>query len=239
MPLTVSIKLIAGAAALAAALGVGSFREVDAVPFPTVSIALKSGARIEAGREEVTHGLWMECVADSGCGHVPANAPPAASYPVTDVNALDIAEFIVWLNKKTGKGWRLPTRQEAQEFADLLPKDNSKKLFTDPRLEWATDYYARKSYTRAVKPSGSFGSVSNGLHDIGGNVWEWTSTCVSPDTGGFMCPAYYVNGEHEAEIPTFLRDAVSGGCAYGIPPTNLGFRLVRDVSPPRHATPQS
>jgi formylglycine-generating enzyme required for sulfatase activity len=239
MPYSGGIKLIAGAAALSAALGMGSFHAVVDAPFPAVKVELKSGAKIEAGREEVTHGLWMECVADGTCQHVPATTPPAGNYPVTDVNALDIAEFVAWLNKKDGGGWRLPTRQEAQGFADLLPKDESKKLFTDPRLDWATDYYSRKSYARAVKPSGSFGSVPNGLHDIGGNVWEWTSTCVSPDTGGFMCPAYYVNGEHEAEIPTFLRDAVSGGCAAGVPPTNLGFRLVRDVSPPPPAAPQS
>jgi hypothetical protein len=26
----------------------------------------------------------------------------------------------------------------------------------------------------------------------------------------------------------FVRDARSGGCSAGVPPTNLGFRLVRD-----------
>jgi formylglycine-generating enzyme required for sulfatase activity len=239
MPYSGGIKLIAGAAALSAALGMGSFRAIEDVPFPTVSVVLDSGANIEAGQDEVTYGLWMKCVGDNACEHIPTATPPAANYPVTDVNVLDIEQFLGWLNKKDGGGWRLPTRLEAQEFADLLPKDTSKKLFTDPRLDWAADYYSRKSYGRTVKPSGAFGSVSNGLRDIGGNVWEWTSTCVSPDTGGFMCPAYYVNGEHEAEIPTFLRDAISGGCAAGEPPTNLGFRLVRDVSLPPPAAPQS
>jgi formylglycine-generating enzyme required for sulfatase activity len=230
MPLTIGIKIVAAAAMSAAVLaGFWKSPEKPRAPFATVTVNMKSRGAIEVGQDEITHDLWMECVSVGACEHQPKTAPPAGSYPVTDVNALDIAQFIDWLNGKDGSDWRLPTRQEAQEFADLLPKDESKKLFTDPRMEWATDYYARKSYTRAVKPSGSFGRVSNGLHDIGGNVWEWTSTCVSPDTGGFMCPASYVNGEHEAEIPIFLRDAVSGGCAAGVPPTNLGFRLVRDI----------
>jgi formylglycine-generating enzyme required for sulfatase activity len=229
MPLTLGIKSGLAAAALAAVVAAGSFKSTEPAPFATVMLQLKSGKSIEAGSVEITHALWMKCVEGGACEHHPKNTPPAGSYPVTDVNALDIAEFITWLNEKSGADWRLPTREEAQEFSDLLPKDESKKLFNDPRLDWATDYFTRKSYTRAVKLSGSFGAVANGLKDIGGNVWEWTSTCVSGDTGGYMCPAYFVNGEHEAEIPTFLRDAASGGCAAGVPPTNLGFRLVRDI----------
>ncbi len=231
MSFTLSIKAITTAAALAAAVVAGSISapNVKPAPFATVVVKMASGIALEVGRDEITHALWMRCVGANACEHEPATKPPSGDYPVTDVNALDIAEFIAWLNKDTRGHWRLPTREESLEFTSLLPKDNSKKLFTDPRMAWAADYYSRKSYTRAVKPSGSFGTLSNGLRDIGGNVWEWTSTCVTKDTGGYMCPAYFVNGEHEAEIPTFLRDAISGGCASGVPPTNLGFRLVRNV----------
>ncbi len=230
MPLTLGFKTLMAAAALAAVVTAGTLKPVKVSPFATVAVQLKSGKTIEAGREEITHTFWMECVTAGACEHQPKTTPSAGSYPVTDVNALDILQFVTWLNEKSGADWRLPSREEAQEFANLLPKDGSKKLFTDPRMDWATDYFTRKSYARAVEPSGTFGAISNGLKDIGGNVWEWTSTCVSGDTGGYMCPAYFVNGEHEAEIPTFLRDAVSGGCAAGVPPTNLGFRLVRDIS---------
>jgi formylglycine-generating enzyme required for sulfatase activity len=229
MPLVASFKIEMAAAAFAAVVAAVSFKSIEPAPFVTVTVQLKSGILIEAGRDEISHNIWMECVAAGACEHQTKSTPPSGFYPVTDVNALDIAEFIDWLSKNSGAAWRLPTREEAQEFADLLPKDDSKKLFADPRMDWATDYFSRKSYARAVRLHGSFGTLDNGLRDIGGNVWEWTSTCVSPDTGGYMCPAYYVNGEHEAEIPTFLRDAVSGGCAAGVPPTNLGFRLVRDA----------
>ena len=37
-----------------------------------------------------------------------------------------------------------------------------------------------------------------------------------------------VEGRHRAYMTDFVRDARSGGCSAGVPPTNLGFRLVRD-----------
>ncbi len=40
-----------------------------------------------------------------------------------------------------------------------------------------------------------------------------------------------VEGEHRAYVTDFIRDARAGGCAVGKPPSNLGFRLVRDDAP--------
>jgi hypothetical protein len=37
-----------------------------------------------------------------------------------------------------------------------------------------------------------------------------------------------VQGQHRAYVTDFIRDARAGGCAAGIPPSNLGFRLVRE-----------
>jgi hypothetical protein len=36
-----------------------------------------------------------------------------------------------------------------------------------------------------------------------------------------------VEGRHRTYVPDFIRDARAGGCAVGTPPSNLGFRLVR------------
>lgn len=45
------------------------------------------------------------------------------------------------------------------------------------------------------------------------------------------CGVRIANGRHRGYVPDFIRDARSGGCAAGIPPANLGFRLVRETSP--------
>jgi formylglycine-generating enzyme required for sulfatase activity len=84
---------------------------------------------------------------------------------------------------------------------------------------------------------GSFGANENGLLDLGGNVWEWTSRCfvrTALDNAGSVlsknpnCGVRVAEGQHRAYVTDFIRDARAGGCAVGLPPRNLGFRLVRE-----------
>jgi hypothetical protein len=35
-------------------------------------------------------------------------------------------------------------------------------------------------------------------------------------------------------VTNFVRDARAGGCAVGVPPANLGFRLVRSIEAKPH-----
>ena len=42
------------------------------------------------------------------------------------------------------------------------------------------------------------------------------------------CGVRVVEGQHRAYVTDFIRDARAGGCAAGVPPSNLGFRLVRE-----------
>jgi hypothetical protein len=45
------------------------------------------------------------------------------------------------------------------------------------------------------------------------------------------CGVRVVEGQHRAYVTDFIRDARAGGCAAGVPPDNLGFRLVREPPP--------
>jgi hypothetical protein len=40
------------------------------------------------------------------------------------------------------------------------------------------------------------------------------------------CGVRIVEGQHRAYVTDFIRDAKAGGCAVGVPPDNLGFRLI-------------
>jgi formylglycine-generating enzyme required for sulfatase activity len=94
----------------------------------------------------------------------------------------------------------------------------------------------RDDIDKAVKPVGAFGVNEHGLADMAGNVWEWTDTCyrrvalapgVASGRPTINCGVRVVAGRHRSYMTDFIRDPRSGGCAVGIPPANLGFRLVR------------
>ena len=70
---------------------------------------------------------------------------------------------------------------------------------------------------------------------LAGNVWEWTNTCflrmTLEPTGrrtvtNTNCGVRVVQGAHRTYMTDFIRDPRTGGCAAGVPPANLGFRLV-------------
>ena len=143
------------------------------------------------------------------------------------MNHFDTVEYIRWINAKSGKTYRLPTAEEWHGVSGLSRR-KSKKLFDDPRLWWAADYGLMQPVSSKVQVSGSFGTGTNGISDLAGNVWEWTSTCAAQGASDGNCPAYITQGLHEANVSVFVRDPASGGCAGGVPPANLGFRLVEN-----------
>lgn len=193
-------------------------------------VKMADGGTIAVSRYEVTWSEWQHCAADGVCAELtlPAKLKGKADFPVTGVNALDVQQYIGWINARTGHTYRLPTADEWRIMAIDLPRKATRKLFDDPRMAWAADYGSMERVSGVVRASGHFGTFANGISDLGGNVWEWTSTCAAADADAATCPAYVVEGLHEAVLPIFVRDPASGGCAVGAPPANVGFRLVRD-----------
>ena len=113
---------------------------------------------------------------------------------------------------------------------------------SDPSKRWIARYEREADLKKseidgAVRPIGAFGTNENGSLDVAGNVWEWTNTCfvrtALHEAGKAVsttanCGVRVVEGQHRAYVTDFIRDARAGGCAAGVPPSNLGFRLVRE-----------
>jgi formylglycine-generating enzyme required for sulfatase activity len=228
--------LVSAVAAIAATVGVFGLMPLDQgepqATANTVSVTLGNGKLLEVSRFEVTFADWTDCYNDGGCSYLPHQpATAGGTYSVTGINRFDVDEFTAWINARSDRHWRLPTAREWQELAAELPKPKTRKLFTDPRLAWAADYGQMPDVPKKLRPQGSWGSFGNGVSDLAGNVWEWTSTCA-PNASGVAdearCPALLVEGLHEAVISVFVRDPAAGGCAIGTPPPHVGFRLVSD-----------
>ncbi len=163
--------------------------------------------------------------------------PGEEGYPVVYVSWFDARAYIDWLNRRTGKRFRLPTEAE-WEFAARGGQFSRGYLYSGgddvDRVAW----YFRNSggSTQAV---GLKEPNELGLYDMSGNVWEWCSDwyerdyyAVSPvkNPRGPGSGLYRVDrGGSWSSDPAYLRAANRG---YGLPQFRvsvLGFRLALDA----------
>jgi formylglycine-generating enzyme required for sulfatase activity len=192
---------------------------------------------------QVSVDEYSRCVADGAC--TPADLRGTGDVPVTGVSYLDATAYATWYSEARGETWRLPTDEEwayaaGERFrADIEPVEEDPK---NPARRWLSSYQREVDLARKADPEprlrGSFAANSKGVADLAGNVWEWTSSCyersaVSEDgktIGSRLdnCGVHVVEGFHRTYMSNFIRDGKSGGCAIGLPPDNLGFRLVRE-----------
>jgi formylglycine-generating enzyme required for sulfatase activity len=192
---------------------------------------------------QVTAADYRRCIEAAAC---PTGDREAASAdrPAVRISWRDAHAYAAWLSRVTGVHFRLPTDAEwafaaADRFKDdALPKSVANR---DPGNRELAVYKSEASSDEGIsqppQPLGSFGANENGLLDLAGNVWEWTDTCFTRsalDARGEIAPISVscgirvVEGRHRTYLSDFIRDARGGGCSVGQPPSNLGFRLVRD-----------
>lgn len=204
---------------------------------------LRLPADLVVMKRQVTVAEYALCVDDGAC---PRIAPPAGSpnVPVVGVSWHDASAYAAWISRKTGITHRLPTDEEWTFAAAEKARDEALPLIdpADPAQAWIARYEAESARARptatAPQPGGTFGTNSNGLDDLAGNIWEWTDSCfirASIEDGreritNTNCGVRVVEGAHRSYMTDFIRDPKSGGCAAGVPPTNLGFRLVVEPS---------
>ena len=205
------------------------------------TVDASSGARtIHVAKYEVTIADWERCAAHGGCSFTPRRRPwQNDDHPVTGVSWRDVQQYVRWLSRATGQEFRLPMEKEWDFLAQDVVELEVEKLWDDPRLAWAADYanFAQRE-KKATEPVGHFSVNRQGIHDLDGNVWEWTDSCwrTNKDADGMRTPSNcggvrILAGKHKTYQSEFIRQVPAGGCSIGYPPANLGFRLVLDDEP--------
>lgn len=198
-------------------------------------------------KRHVSQAEYARCVEAGGCRALDKSqqADVSPELPVVGVSWDDATRYARWYSAQTGQVFRLPTYAEWVYAAGEAFKEDLRVDIYDsdnPAQRWLAEYaletQRKLSEDSAPKPFGHFGTNAAGVHDLGGNVWEWTDTChvrqyldaegkpVLPPNEN--CGVRVVAGSHYSLITDFIRDPKGGACSVGIPPANLGIRLVLD-----------
>jgi formylglycine-generating enzyme required for sulfatase activity len=199
-------------------------------------------------KAQVSARDYQICVEAGACMPLAGRAPVRPDLPVTGVSWQDASAYAAWFSVRTGQAWRLPTDVEwahvaGSRFSDdaVIADDGSDGFARRWLARYDQDSGGEAARDKSPRPAGSFGENERGVADLAGNVWEWTDTCFERqalDARGVPvgvrtvnCGVRVVEGGHRSYVTDFIRDARAGGCAVGLPPANLGFRLVREDRP--------
>jgi len=220
----------------------GTFtRDGRAAAAPRTTVAMPHGVAIM--RRQVTAAEYRRCADAAACPMIGQDAT-APDRPAVKISWRDAQAYAAWLSRETGAHFRLPTDAEwAYAAGDRFQDDGPSTAADagDPGARALARYSIESARDDGIEQVpqaiGSFGANDKGILDFAGNVWEWTDTCFSRNAldaqGGaaptmVSCGVRVVEGRHRTYLSDFFRDARGGGCSVGRPPSNLGFRLVRD-----------
>jgi formylglycine-generating enzyme len=166
---------------------VGQFAEFTAATRYVTSAERRGDSLVfspPAAGELPTHpSQWWKIVDGADWRHPEgpgSNIDSRAHYPVTHVSFADAQAYARW------RGERLPNEEEFERAA----RAGLSAGLAQPEPESANTWQGKFPYVdlgkdghKGVAPVGCFRPSAYGLHDMIGNVWEWTSSHYLPGHG--------------------------------------------------------
>ena len=144
------------------------------------------------GKYEVSVAQWQACVRARRCEETGGRAPDDLRHPVTGVSWEAAVAYTQWLSEETGKPYRLLSETEWEYAARAgLPRFRNFSM-TSEQLCRVANVYDISSKAEfgfdweplncddgfaGLAPTGSLQPNAFGLHDMLGNVAEWTQDC--------------------------------------------------------------
>ncbi len=140
---------------------------------------------------EITMDQWDWCTADGACSTRPGdNGWGRGNRPVIMVSWNDVQEFTSWLSAKTGQRYSLPSESQweyvarAGEESDWMGGDPAQICEfgniagSESGFRWQHEDCADRAALETL-PVGSLRANAFGVHDVIGNVAEWTLDCMN------------------------------------------------------------
>ena len=172
---------------------------------------------------ETTFSEWEQCHQEGFCKAIPEDAGwGRGQRPVVNIGIPDIyQEYIPWKNSQSEQyAYSLP---QIHHYEYLL------EIASEPTCETARIGYPFDCMgTNSTVEVGSYDSDVLGVHDITGNVREWTFSRVG-ELNDLGATEYYINDLSFASNPSLASSSYREiGTSYlGNKSADLGFRLVR------------
>jgi formylglycine-generating enzyme required for sulfatase activity len=183
------------------------------------------------GKYEVTFDEWDVCEQAKVCPHADDEGWGRGKRPVINVSWEDTQTYINWLNKETGKTYRLPTEAE-WEYAARAGSETAYPWGNSITCKNA-DFWSNNESCNSLgaSPVGSYAANAFGLYDTVGNVWEWvadghrdyTANAVTDPQGSGS--ARVVRGGSWLNRGRFVRSAGRDGRSPDLRSDLIGFRL--------------
>lgn len=168
-----------------------------------------------------------------------------ASLPAICITWTEATAYTEWMSEQTGLLYRLPTEAEWEYAA----KAGSKTAFSfgdDPDTGCGhmngADRAAEQTYKQLIgvgcndgfselAPVGSLLPNAFGLHDMHGNVWEWTSDAWTDSHAPGEIPDEnrVIKGGSWFSYPMWLRSSNRNAWQPDLGRADVGFRVVRSI----------
>ncbi|MEZ5945640.1 MAG: SUMF1/EgtB/PvdO family nonheme iron enzyme [Hyphomonas sp.] len=207
-----------------------------------------------ASATEITWAQLDACIADGGCAANKARAETRSeqwtrgAMPVVNITWPEAMDYIRWLNEQVdGEPYRLLSEAEWEYAAraGTATAFNTGDTLSDKQANFnAGRQYngsAKGTWPRQPMPAGHYPANAFGLHEMHGNVAEWTADCwfhdylgragnanVEDKTG---CRTRVVRGGSWEKVPSYVRSATRDSYPDTGRDDSIGFRVARDPDP--------
>ena len=222
----------------------------DEGPQRTVRI----GYEFAVGKTEVTWAEWEACVGDGGCESNLDKTPNwgakgdagwgRGNRPVINVSWNDAQAYAEWLSRKTGERYRLLSEAEWEYVARAGTSTRFSWGDGDPTCSRGASNGANfiSCTSDRTEPVGFSAANAFGVHDMHGNVWEWTEDCYQDSYSGAPtdgsarivsnCSLRVLRGGSRGNTHQALRSAYRDWNHPSSRGSSRGFRVARTLSPP-------
>jgi len=127
-------------------------------------------------KTEVSFDDWEICVQANRCPSPDDHKWGRGAQPVIKISWQEAVNYAIFLSEKTGKRYRLPSEAEWEYAA----RGGTKTPFwwgSEPGTRMANCRNCGTEFHHRASPVATFAANPFGLHDMNGNLAEWTLDC--------------------------------------------------------------